>query len=49
MVDWINSNWLWVTENWLQIGVPLVIFLATIVVGLWVRRVAYRAFNRWAW
>lgn len=48
MVDWLNSSWLWLTYNWLHVVVPLVVFLATYVVGLWVRRVAYRAFNRWA-
>jgi len=48
MVDWLNSSWLWLTHNWLHVVVPLVVFLATYVVGLWVRRVAYRAFNRWA-
>jgi len=48
MVDWLTASWLWLTKNWLYIVVPLVIFLATYVVGLWVRRVVYRAFNRWA-
>ena len=48
MVDWLTDSWLWLTKNWLYIAVPLVIFLATYVVGLWVRRIAYRAFNRWA-
>lgn len=38
----------WLTQNWLSIAVPLLLFLATYVVGLWVRRIAYRAFNRWA-
>jgi len=47
MVDWLTDSWLWLTKNWLYIAVPLVIFLATYVVGLWVRRVVYRAFNRW--
>src|SRR4030066_294877 len=48
MVDWLTDSWLWLTKNWLYIVVPLVIFLATYVVGLWVRRIVYRAFNRWA-
>ncbi|MBM4446733.1 MAG: mechanosensitive ion channel family protein [Chloroflexi bacterium] len=47
MVDWLTTSWLWLTRNWLYIAVPLVIFLATYVVGLWVRRIVYRAFNRW--
>jgi small-conductance mechanosensitive channel len=47
MVDWLTDSWLWLTKNWLYVAVPLVVFLATYVVGLWVRRVIYRAFNRW--
>ncbi len=48
MFDWLTQSWLWLTQNWLHIVVPLLVFLATYVVGLWVRRVVYRAFNRWA-
>ena len=47
MFDWLTTSWLWLTQNWLYIAVPLLVFLATWVVGLWVRRFAYRAFNRW--
>ena len=47
MVDWLTSSWFWLTKNWLYIVVPLVIFLATYVIGLWVRRIVYRVFNRW--
>ena len=47
MLDWLTTSWLWLTENWLHVAVPLLVFLATYVVGLWVRRVVYRAFNRW--
>ena len=47
MLDWLTTSWLWLTKNWLSIAVPLLVFLATYVVGLWVRRVVYRAFNRW--
>jgi small-conductance mechanosensitive channel len=47
MLDWLTASWLWLTKNWLHIAVPLLVFLATYVVGLWVRRVVYRAFNRW--
>jgi len=46
MASWLDNSWLWLTENWLQIAVPLVIFLATYVIGLWVRRITFRAFNR---
>jgi small-conductance mechanosensitive channel len=48
MFDWLTQSWLWLTQNWLHIVVPLLVFLATYVVGLWVRRIVYRAFNRWA-
>jgi small-conductance mechanosensitive channel len=47
MPDWLNATWLWLTKNWLHIAVPLLVFLATYVVGLWVRRIVYRALNRW--
>ncbi len=48
MASWLDNSWLWLTANWLQVAIPLVIFLATYVIGLWVRRVSFRAFNRWA-
>lgn len=38
----------WLSENWLYIAVPLLVYLASYIVGLWVRRIAYRAFDRWA-
>jgi Family of unknown function (DUF5752)/Mechanosensitive ion channel, beta-domain len=38
----------WLTDNWLGIAIPVLAFLACFVVGLWVRRVVYRAFERWA-
>jgi small-conductance mechanosensitive channel len=38
----------WLTENWLLITVPVLAFLASYVVGLWVRRVLSNAFERWA-
>jgi small-conductance mechanosensitive channel len=43
MAQWIE----WLIENWLDVGIPVIAFLATYVVGLWVRRVVYRAFSRW--
>jgi small-conductance mechanosensitive channel len=48
MVDWLNNSWLWLTTNWLYVVIPLIVFLATYVVGLWLRRIIYRTFNRWA-
>jgi len=43
MTQWIR----WLIDNWLQIAIPTLAFLACYVVGLWLRRVAYRAFDRW--
>jgi len=37
----------WLKENWLFIAWPLLAFLAAYVVGLWVRRVVFRALERW--
>ena len=38
----------WLRENWSSILYPVLVFLATYLVGLWIRRAAYRAFDRWA-
>ena len=38
----------WLNQNWLLIAVPVIVFLATYVIGIWVRRFAYKTFNRWA-
>jgi small-conductance mechanosensitive channel len=38
----------WLIDNWLKITIPVVAFLATYVVGLWLRRVVNNAFERWA-
>lgn len=43
MGQWIQ----WLIDNWLDVAIPVIAFLATYVVGLWLRRVAYRAFDRW--
>ncbi len=37
----------WLSENWLKIAVPGLAFLATYVVGVWLRRVLDNAFERW--
>lgn len=37
----------WLVENWLSVAIPVIAFLATYIVGIWARRVAYRAFDRW--
>jgi len=38
----------WLTNNWLLIAVPVLVFLSSYIVGLWVRRVLSKAFERWA-
>lgn len=40
MIQWLN-------DNWLAITIPVLIFVAFWVAGLWLRRIAYDAFNRW--
>lgn len=44
MPQWIG----WLNSNWLAIISPILIFAAFWVGGLWVRRVAYDTFRRWA-
>jgi len=44
MPQWIE----WLNSNWLAIAVPILIFVAFWVGGVWVRRVAYNTFHRWA-
>jgi small-conductance mechanosensitive channel len=38
----------WLIDNWLTIAVPVLAFLASYIVGLWVRRVVSNAFEKWA-
>ncbi len=37
----------WLIENWLMLAVPILVFIAVLVIGLWVRRIIYRYFDRW--
>jgi small-conductance mechanosensitive channel len=37
----------WLIDNWLEIAIPVLAFLATYVVGLWLRGVANNTFERW--
>ena len=37
----------WLNNNWLAITIPVLIVLAFWVAGLWLRRIAYDAFNQW--
>lgn len=43
MIQWIQ----WLNDNWLAIAIPALIFLAFWVATLWLRRIAYDAFNQW--
>ena len=38
----------WLRYNWLDVVVPLLVFLAVYICALWLRRIAYRAFARWS-
>lgn len=37
----------WLADNWLKIAIPVLVFLATYIVGLWLRRVLNSAFENW--
>jgi len=37
----------WLLDNWLNITVPVLAFLATYLVGFWLRRILDNAFGRW--
>jgi len=37
----------WLSANWLKIVIPVLAFLATYIVGLWLRRLVDNAFERW--
>jgi small-conductance mechanosensitive channel len=38
----------WLRINWADIVVPLLVFLAVYICALWLRRIAYRAFDQWS-
>ena len=42
MADWQIDDWL------SNVIIPLLVFLATYIVGLWVRRYVYKTLNQWA-
>ena len=44
MPQWLG----WLNSNWFAIVGPILIFVAFWVGGVWVRRVAYATFHRWA-
>jgi hypothetical protein len=37
----------WLIENWLKIAIPVLAFLATWGIGLWLRRMVYSTFVFW--
>jgi len=37
----------WLVQNWFSIAVPLLVFLAFFMAAVWLRGVAYDAFDRW--
>lgn len=37
----------WVSNNWLKIAVPALVFFATYIVGLWIWRMVSRAIEKW--
>jgi len=37
----------WLRDNWIDIAVPVLVFLAACAVGLWLRKLAYARLNRW--
>ena len=38
----------WVSEKWALIAIPVAVFLAVLIAGLWLKRVAYSALDKWA-
>ena len=44
----MTPQWLlWLIDNWLLIAIPVLAFLGSYALGLWLRRTVYNAFNRW--
>jgi small-conductance mechanosensitive channel len=37
----------WLSENWISIVVPIVVFLAFFIVSIWVRKIAFGYLTRW--
>lgn len=38
----------WLTHNWFDVVLSLLAFLATIIVGMWSRRILLNALDRWS-
>jgi small-conductance mechanosensitive channel len=43
MTQWIN----WLSANWSLIVMPILVFLAVLAIGLWLRILLYRFFEHW--
>lgn len=37
----------WLRNNWISVAVPVAIFLAFLIIALWLRRIAFAALNKW--
>ncbi len=37
----------WLRENWINLAVPVLVFLASYILALWLRRILFQAFERW--
>ncbi len=37
----------WLSNNWALVVIPILVFLAVLAIGLWLRIFLYRAFGRW--
>jgi small-conductance mechanosensitive channel len=44
----MTISWQWLIENWSEIVIPLVVFLAIVGVGFWLREFTYKYLQRWA-
>lgn len=45
MAQWLH----WFSSHWVQVVIPLLVFLSTYVIGLWLRLLLYRFFGHWGW
>lgn len=43
MTDWAE----WLIDNWLLVITPMLVFLGSMILGIWLRRFAYGIFDRW--
>ncbi|MDO8637823.1 MAG: hypothetical protein Q7R34_16585, partial [Dehalococcoidia bacterium] len=43
-MDWVNQ----ILQRWQDIVIPAAVFLAALIITLWLRRVAYKILEKWA-